>query len=392
MRQFTNLRAYLDLGFQVEVVQFINRSRANFPIPKKPDLNVPWTQVEYIPRPVSLLHRLAFYAGFPRSFIMEILFPVRPFVLRELAQRVRLQPEAIHHFEYVDIASAAVDFPGINAIWSCHDIFSQRIPLLWEMRNTSADQLQTRYRRIRVQRLRQAEDWVAQSQKIILNIAWHENQEFCQKRGYKQAHFFPMSWPDETILPRSRAWGREDILRLLHLGSVDGFLGYDSLRFLLAQVFPLLTPAQLARLELRVVGKMGQGNYVREIQTLAELYPQVKFIGFEDDIRQAYAGADLQVIGGERATGMRTRIIELFVYGLPVVSTIEAARGVAELRDGENIFLAEDVPAFARALVALLENPAQLGGVAKNARQTYDRFYARPVAAAKLAGLLEKYI
>ena len=392
MRQFTNLRAYLDFGFRVEVIQFINRSRADVSVPKKPDVDVPWIQVEYIPRPVSLLHRLAFYAGFPRSFIMEILFPVRPFVLRELAQRVRLQPDAIHHFEYVDMASAAVDFPGIYAIWSCHDIFSQRVPLLWEMRKTATDRLPPRYRRVRVQRLRQAEDWVAQSQKIILNIAWHENQEFRQKRGYKQAHFFPMSWPDENFIPRSRARGKENILRLLHLGSVDGFLGYDSLRFLLAQVFPLLTPAQLARLELHVVGKMGQGDYVREIQALVEPYPQVKFMGFADDIRQAYAEADVQVIGGERATGMRTRIIESFVYGLPVISTIEAARGVAELRDGENIFLAEDAPAFARALAALLENPAQLDGVAITARQTYDSFYSRSVASAKLAGLLEKYI
>lgn len=392
MRQFTNLRAYLDLGFRVEFVQFINRSRADVPIPQKPDVDLPWTQVEYIPRPVSLPHRLAFHAGFPHNFIMEILFPVRPFVLRELAQRVRLQPDAIHHFEYVDTASAAVDFPGINAIWSCHDIFSRRVPLLWEMRKASANQFQPRYRRTRVQRLRQAEDWVARSQKIILNIAWHENQEFRQERGYEHAHFFPMSWPDETTLPRYGAWGREDVLRLLHIGSVDGFLGYDSLRFLLTQVFPLLTPAQLARLELRVVGKMGQGNYVHEIQALAESYPQVKFLGFAEDIRQAYVEADVQVIGGERATGMRTRIVESFVYGLPVISTIEAARGVAELRDGENIFLAEDAPAFARALIALLENPVQLDGMAKTARQTYDRFYARPVAAARLTELLEKYI
>ncbi|MEI7848048.1 MAG: glycosyltransferase, partial [Chloroflexota bacterium] len=337
MRQFTNLRAYLDLGFNVEVIQFVQSTSG---LKLRPMVDVPWHQVEYNPHPVSLLRRVAFYTGWPRSWVMEILFPVRPFVVREVAARVRQRPEALHHFEYINIACAAVDFSGLHAIWSCHDILSRRVPYLWEM-HAGGPVKMNRYQHTRLWRLRQAEDWVAQANTAILNIAWHENEEFVHQRGYR-AHFFPMSWPDElTLMPRPEIH-HVSKLRLLHLGNVDGFIGYDSLSFLLNKVFPLLAPEKINCLELLIVGHIGESEHSREIHALAQRFPQVKFLGFVEDIRQVYAQADVQVTGGERATGMRTRIIESLVYGLPIISTVESARGVAYLQDGYNILLAPD--------------------------------------------------
>ncbi|GAB4539738.1 MAG: hypothetical protein Fur002_05330 [Anaerolineales bacterium] len=385
LRQFSNLRAYLDLGFDVEVFQFFQRGAKT---PAKLNAPIQWSQFEYTPRPPSLLKRFAFYAGVPRRAILETIFPARPFVANILRANAAREPNAIHHFEYIDVASAALDASDIKSVWSCHDIFSRRIPLLWEMR-AEGEEKETRYRRARVQNLRRAEDWVARSNNLILNIAIHEQQEF-QQRGYQHAEFFPMSWANESPAPRRRAWMSGGILRLLHLGSVDGFLGYDSLRFILEKVFPLLPANFLQRVELQVAGKIGESDFARKIRQLAEPYPQVKFLGFVDDVKALYSGCDLQVVGGVRATGMRTRIIESFVYGVPVLSTTESARGVAHLTPNENILLADEPPAFAAELQAL--TPQKLDSLARAARQTYDQFYARPVAAAKLAELLEKYI
>lgn len=388
MRQFTNLRAYLDLGFDVEVIQFVNRTHPKANLPARLPTPEQWSQVAYQVRPSSIAHRLAFYLGFPRSLVLETLFPAYPFVAREMSCRVRAHPHAIHHFEYDDMASAALDFPGAKTVFSHHDIFSHRIPLLWEMRAGGPVRL-NRYQRVRLHRLRQAEDWVARRQHLILNIALHENQEFCQ-RGYANAEFFPMSWPDEKAVARRRAWMAGGVLRLLHLGSVEGFLGFDSLHFLLGHVFPLLSPDSLQNIELLVAGRLGDSDFTRQIRQLAAPYPQVKFLGFVDDLKSLYAETDLQVVGGTRATGLRTRIIESFVYGLPALSTVESARGVAYLRDDGNILLAQDAPGFAAALQSV--TPAKLEALAQSARQTYAVHYSRSVAAGKLAELLQKYL
>jgi glycosyltransferase involved in cell wall biosynthesis len=392
MRQYSNVRAYLDLEFRVQITHFV---KGNQGVPAKETLPFPEVtieHIEYLPPPVSFLHKLAFRVGLSKDILLNAMFPIRPFVVEQVRFHEKKTPKAIHHFEYDNLACAAVRFNNLNAIWSHHDILSWRVPLLWEMRKEFTGVEINRAKQRRIKQLRDSEDWIANSCKLILNIAQHEHIEFHQNRNYTHAQLFPMSWPDEKPVHRNRSWMSDGRLRLLHLGSVEGFIGYDSLRFILEQVFPLFPALQLEKLELQVVGKVGQSEFSRKIRSLAEPYPQVKFLGYADDIRQAYAETDLQVVGGTRATGLRTRIIESFVYGLPVLSTIEAARGVAKLCDGENILLADNAPQFAAALDDVLSDPGRLSVIAENARRVYDQHYSRRVAAAKLASYLEKYL
>ena len=98
---------------------------------------------------------------------------------------------------------------------------------------------------------------------------------------------------------RRRDWMADGVLRMLHLGSVDGFVGYDSLRFILGEIFPLLSDDSLQSLDLFVVGKMGGTPYANKIRKLAHNYPQVKFFGFVDDIKQIYAEVDTWLVALE---------------------------------------------------------------------------------------------
>ena len=392
IRQYTNLRAYLDLGFKVEVIQFIDHEAGeDFPIDGSLEV-ANWYQVRFKKPQVDLFHRLAFTLGFPRSLVLDILFPVRTAVIHDLNERLQRDPHGIYHFEYIDMASAVVDNPYVNSIWSCHDIFSQRIPMLWGMRKTPAIIGSDRYHRLRLDRLRKSEDWVAKSQKLILNIAIHGNWEFCVNRHYEQAEFFPMSWIEPGTLALSREWLQGGRLHLLHLGSIDGFIGYDSLSFILGKVFPLLPDSQLNRIELLVAGKIGDSHYSREIMKLKEKFPQVKLLGYVENIQELYEHADLQLVGATRATGLRTRIIESFVYGVPVLSTYEGAKGVAHVTPGKDILIADDAPSFAAAIVEMLEYPQKLSGLAVNAQYTYQQNYSREVARESLKELLERYL
>ncbi|MBN1304030.1 MAG: glycosyltransferase [Anaerolineales bacterium] len=244
----------------------------------------------------------------------------------------------------------------------------------------------------REHQIRESENWIASRVKLILNIAAHENEEFRNNRHYLHAELFPMSWPDEEIAPRKRAWLADGILRLLHLGSIDAFMGYDSLKFIFENVLPLIPKNKLKRMEWLIAGKVGQSQYSQHIQQLAKAYPQVRFLGFVDDLKDLYGQVDIQIVGGTRATGLRTRIIESFVFGVPVLSTVEAARGVAGLSPERNIILAQDAAAFARLLAGMLTRPEALADIAQNARRTYDICYSRGVAVDRLASLLEKYL
>jgi glycosyltransferase involved in cell wall biosynthesis len=223
-------------------------------------------------------------------------------------------------------------------------------------------------------------------------IAEHETKIFRSKLGIRNAELLPMSLPDETLPLRTRDWCENGVLRMLHVGSPDAMIGYYSLKFILEEVMPHIPDAIRSKLELIVAGKNQDTEYSRIIRKLAGPYPQVKFIGYVDDLLPLYGDSDVQLVGSSTATGLRTRIIESFVRGVPVLSTSAAAEGIVGLRDGHNIFLADSSELFAGRLISLQKDPSLLPILSENGRALYQTNYSRKVTAERLCTLLEQYL
>ncbi len=388
MRIYTNLRAYCDLAYPVEVVYL---GREPVPRPAGMDLLVQWTALSLTAHRPTVWQRLAYRLGFPFSAVLDTLYPTRRQVQLVVREREQRTPGALHHFEYEFTAAAALGLSGVRVIWSHHDDLLDRYAKLNMVRQAVGRGKEGRRYARRLEDLRRVEQALSRRSNLVLTIAAHETETLRARMGLDNIHLLPMSWPDEIPVLRTSPWAAEGKLRLLHLGSIDALVGFTSLRFLLAEVFPRLSPDTLARLELWVAGKAGDTEYTRQIRALAAPYPQVRFLGFVADLRSLYAQADVQVVGSDSATGLRTRIIESFVYGVPVLSTAEAAAGVLGLAHAENIFLAADPAAFARQLEDLAAHPQKLPAVALAARQTYDQHYSRARSAAVLNQLLSTY-
>jgi glycosyltransferase involved in cell wall biosynthesis len=183
--------------------------------------------------------------------------------------------------------------------------------------------------------------------------------------------------------------GPSDELRLLHVGVLGNPACYTSLEFLFTKVFPLLDSETLSRLKFESAGKCDfDGALFKAIREMADPYPMVQFSGFVDDIRTAYQRNDLQVVASTQATGTRTRIVESWAYGMPVLSTTVGTGGVAGLEPGKNILIADDPRDFARALKELVHAPRRLDEIAAAARQSYETEYGRGAVAGALGKLL----
>lgn len=393
IRQFTNVRAYLDLGFDVEVVQF-----ASAPQPASPEVILPdgasHTRVQAEPRLPSLRQRLAYQAGFPLEDALGVMYVDRQSILDAVQQRERAAPGAIHHFEYSATANVAISLrdPRLNLIWSCHDWESDRNRKVGQMRQ-EAGRRKSALERLRRQYFsRRVETQIAKHCKLVLMIADHETRIFREQLGIQNAELFPMSWPDETMPPRARDWCSGGVLRLLHVGSPHSMVGYYSLKFILGEVFPLIPEPQRAKLELLVIGQVHDSGYSRVIRDLAAPYPQVKFLGYVDDLLPFYASADVHLVGASLTTGLRTRIIESFVRGVPVLSTSRAAEGIAGLSNGTNILLEDTAPAFAQRLLALQHDASCLPALAASGRDLYNTTHSRTVAASRLQHCLDSHL
>ncbi len=72
--------------------------------------------------------------------------------------------------------------------------------------------------------------------------------------------------------------------------------------------------------------------------------------------------------------GMRVKILNAWAAGLPVVSTTIGAEGILT-RNGHNIFLADEAPVFADAVIRLLRDPTLGDALGAGGRATVESHY-----------------
>lgn len=390
LRFYSNVRAYLDLNFAVEVIQIATEADGSQP---SEDLSpVVWSRViEPAPSP-SLFGRLMFRAGLPYQSAMAYAFQKHRIVRQQAEIRRRQYPTAIYHFEGESIANVVPWLPKtMRSVWSLHDlpstVASATIKIACEAQHrppTIPEQRDLRF-------MQRAERFMARHTPLILCIANHDCDRLRDEWGCNSVEYLPMSIPGDGADRSAKGWLPDGRLRLMHLGRVSHLPSYRSLEFLLEQVFPRLPPQALERISMDVVGRVDEDERARKILALAAPYPNVSFRGFVEDVVPYYENSDLQIVASTDAAGLRTRTIESFAYGLPVLSTTIGARGIAGLKAGEHLLIADDAAQFAKHLSHLMDAPETLARLSLSGRNFYQKNQSRTAVASALAGYLQQH-
>jgi glycosyltransferase involved in cell wall biosynthesis len=391
LRVYSNVRAYLDLGFIVDVIHVASEADGSEP---SRDLNpVTWARVIEPPSPPSLLGRLMFRSGIPHASALQYCFPQRQLVRREVEIRRRVAPHAVYHFEGERLSTILPSLPGaMHAIWSLHDLPSKVAESTIKIASEARQQSSTVAERRDLRFMRNMERHVARHAPLILCIADHDCARLRSEWGCQRAEYLPMSIPGDGADRRADAWLPGSRLRLLHVGRIGHLPSYRSLEFLFEQVFPRLLPRVRDRISLDVVGRVEPDSArARRILALAAPYPNVAFRGFVEDVVPFYENSDLQVVASTDASGLRTRTIESFAYGLPVLSTSVGAQGIAGLNPGEHLLVADDADRFAGQLSCVTDRPDILAGLSRKGREFYLANQSRRTVASALARHLHEY-
>jgi glycosyltransferase involved in cell wall biosynthesis len=383
LRFYSNVRAYCDLGFRVTLV-LVNQRPAHGPVPDAlPIEGVRSAAV--MSRDAGITGRLAYRLALPTSSAFRYFFEAFDTLLTTAQVLQQQHPRALHHFEGEDMACGIPFLRSRNCVWSYHDRMSTvadataRIDTeLWNRPRSAAERRHLRF-------AERAERRMALGAPLILTISDVDRKRLAAQ-GHRAVHTLPLSISRDSDPRVRRCGGDGPALALLHLGRTAHLPTYRSLEFLLERVFPVLPERVLERIRLRVAGSAdGADPRSQRIRDLASRYPQqVTLAGFVEDLEELYVTADLQVVASTEATGLRTRIIESFAKGLPVLSTTTAADGILGLEPGSNILIADTPEAFAAALADLVDHRAKLHEVSARAYDHYLARYSRPVVAACL--------
>ncbi|MBN2145982.1 MAG: glycosyltransferase [Anaerolineales bacterium] len=155
---------------------------------------------------------------------------------------------------------------------------------------------------------------------------------------------------------------------ILHLGTMYWPPNVDGVLWFAKDVFPLVQ-IQVPQAQFCVVGK----NPPAAVRALGQ-QPGVRIAGYVEDPLPYLQESAALIVPVRAGGGMRVKIIDGWLRGIPMVSTTIGAEGI-EVRAGENILIADDVVAFADAVTRLIQDRALAQSLALNGRRWAEEQY-----------------
>ncbi|MEO8370265.1 MAG: glycosyltransferase [Candidatus Solibacter sp.] len=168
----------------------------------------------------------------------------------------------------------------------------------------------------------------------------------------------------DTTRYQFRPRGRER-MTMLFLGSWRHDPNRVAVEWFVRNVLPLVV-AQEPTAKLVIVGSDPPPEH-----TYADHAAHMQMLGYVEDVREALARYAIFVCPILSGSGVRVKLLEAFAAGIPVVSTVVGAEGLA-VKDGEFCALADDPARFAAHVVALLRDPERAAAMAERARREVE--------------------
>jgi glycosyltransferase involved in cell wall biosynthesis len=165
-------------------------------------------------------------------------------------------------------------------------------------------------------------------------------------------------------------------ITILHLGTMYWPPNVDGVLWFAREVLPLIR-RQVPQANFCVVGK----NPPHEVRALGD-QPGVQIPGYVEDPRRYLQESAVVIVPLRAGGGMRVKIIDGWLRGIPMVSTTIGAEGI-DVKHGENILIADDAQEFAGAVVKLIQDrPYALALAAKGRSWAEEKYNWRVVYSA----------
>jgi glycosyltransferase involved in cell wall biosynthesis len=193
-----------------------------------------------------------------------------------------------------------------------------------------------------------------------------EAEEVRRQTGFPRPLILPNVYPIRPVPPDRPS---SPPFLILFVGSFFYYPNVDAVRYFCREILPLIQREKGAGVVFRIIGTGGT-------QALESVRRQagVELAGYQENLAESYARAAVVVVPLRAGAGTRLKILEAFSHGRPVVSTSIGAEGLA-VTHRQDILLADDPAAFARACLELMDHSDLAGRLCEAAGRLHrDRY------------------
>jgi polysaccharide biosynthesis protein PslH len=203
---------------------------------------------------------------------------------------------------------------------------------------------------------------------LAVSDADRETFERLYPTALKQSAFVVQTGVDTTYFAPAAPATAARPAHLVFTGSMDWLPNEDGMLYFVREILPLIRQAE-PQTTLSIIGRAPTPAVKRLAEDAA-----IEVTGRVDDVRPHIAAGSVYVVPLRIGGGTRLKIFEAMSMAKAVVSTTVGAEGLP-VTTGENVLIADEPAAFARAVVTLIRHPEQRRRLELEARRlVVDRY------------------
>ncbi|OYU96756.1 MAG: hypothetical protein CFE21_00275 [Bacteroidetes bacterium B1(2017)] len=176
----------------------------------------------------------------------------------------------------------------------------------------------------------------------------------------------------------------EGKLRIMLAGNVDGVISIRGLELLIHKIIPELKKVMGSNFEVNYFGHYNENAFGSSLKAgLKEVGDVFVFKGFKP-LKEALLSHHIFMIPNNITLGFRTRIVEGMAYGACMLAHKANTFGMPELKDGDNIFIAENPEEFVKRIEEVYKDREMLNKMRRNSYAAYENIYSVDVTIHNL--------
>lgn len=171
---------------------------------------------------------------------------------------------------------------------------------------------------------------------------------------------------------------------VLFVGTFKWLPNIEAVDEIVNKIWPLVT-RDLPSAKLKIVGF----SPTDKIKKYGD-NPSIQVLGGIDDIRDAFASSHMLLAPIRSGKGTRYKVLEAMITGTPVVATTLAVEGL-DLKNGQEVLIADTSVALATATVKLLKNESLQNRLGAAGQQIVRRGYSWDIIARHLDNVYQEF-
>ncbi|MEL4027823.1 glycosyltransferase family 4 protein [Caldifermentibacillus hisashii] len=372
IKTFYTLKA-LSADHEVDVLCFINNKKDNV---YKKNISKVCNQIDIVEKVlIAKYSKKSLFQDFTRSLFTKYPYVIYKFYSKEMAKKIiELQKNYSYDLIYVDHLPMMIYHNLFNSpvILDEHNVESLIMKRFYEVEKNFIKKI---IGYIEYKKLLSFEKFALNRVDRIISLSLQDKQELERLSGSdKPIDVIPICIESNYVKGQIHRQEGEK-LKILFVGTMSWYPNSHGLTWFIEEVFSKLDENKF---ELYVVG----GNPPASITKWNEK-SNIHIVGYVTDVNQYIDICHVNVVPIFIGSGLRVKIIEAYSKGIPTISTSIGAEGI-EVRNGENIIIANEPEEFISSLNELYNNMSLLNHIKNEALKTYETHYSVSVLAHKL--------